>query len=185
MHIGPHGVAARSRVKPRASSTHTCRRCRVPENGKCYVSSNNELFPPLLCPLPNAAYAQASGEGVEAVDGVEPELILLWGLGGRLSSSAQQTRLLLAAEKFFEIARTSPLCFSWPTSWSWETFWLFFLWLVMWWTDSDSSIRPASLSFSEANSKSSLPTCSQVGSTGWEEACERALITVLPILPDC
>ena len=79
---------------------------------KCYVSSNNELFPPLLCPLPNAAYAQASGEGGEAVDGVEPELILFRGLGGRLSSSAQQPRLLLAAEKYFEIARTSPLCFS-------------------------------------------------------------------------
>ena len=79
---------------------------------KCYVSSNNELFPPLLCPLPNASNAQASGEGVRAVDGVVPELIPLWGLGGRLNSSAQQPRLLLAAEKYFEIARTSPLCFS-------------------------------------------------------------------------
>ena len=31
---------------------------------------------------------------------------------GRLSSSAQLARLLLEAENFFEIARTSPLCFS-------------------------------------------------------------------------
>ena len=35
---------------------------------------------------------------------------------------------------------------------------------------SDSRIRPASLSSSEANSKSSLPTCSQVKSSDWEEA---------------
>ena len=104
---------------------------------------------------------------------------------GRLSSSAQLARLLLEAENFFEIARTSPLCFSWPTSWTWETFWLFFLWLVMWCTDSDSRIRPASLSSSEANSKSSLPTCSQVKSSDWEEAWDRALITVLPIVPAC
>ena len=95
------------------------------------------------------------------------------------------TRLLLVAEYFFEVASTSPLCFSRPTSWSREALWLFFLWVVMWWTASDSSIRPASLSSSEAISKSNLSTCSQVMSSESEETWVRAFITVLPIVPDC
>ena len=184
MHICPHRLADRPQVRQGAYPLILVD--VAPENDNCYERPNSELFVPSLYPLPNAAYAQASGEGGGPLTaGGWSKSCCEDLMVGRLSSSAQLTKLLQETENFLEAARTSPLCFSWPTSWSWEAFWFFFLWLVMWWTDSDSRIRPASLSSSEANSKSSLPTCSQVKSTDWEEACERALITVLPIVPAC
>ena len=75
MHIGPHRLADRPQVRQGAYPLILVD--VAPENDNCYERPNNELFAPLLYPLPNAAYAQASGEGGEAVDSWRLELILL------------------------------------------------------------------------------------------------------------